>query len=191
METCRNCGRTIGDNEVPHLFREATVCATCAAHLQGTQRTVPMAPPPAYQPMPMGYPMPAANPRQAAKDKVTLPAIFLIIIGAVGAAGAVLCLVTGLLQAAGVVSGNDDQVSAFLAAMWFALMAVASGFTILGGVKLLKLRGYGLAMAGAIMAMIPCVGGCFLLGLPFGIWAMVVLMKPEVKAAFQQAPVAL
>ena len=39
---------------------------------------------------------------------------------------------------------------------------------------------YGVA---AIIAMIPC-HGCCILGLPFGIWALVVLSAPEVKAAF-------
>ncbi len=34
-------------------------------------------------------------------------------------------------------------------------------------------------------AMIPCVSPCCLLGLPLGIWALIVLVKPEVKAAFQ------
>jgi hypothetical protein len=38
-------------------------------------------------------------------------------------------------------------------------------------------------MAAAIMAMIPC-NCCCLLGLPFGIWALVMLMKPEVKSQF-------
>lgn len=37
----------------------------------------------------------------------------------------------------------------------------------------------------AILAMIPCVSPCCLLGLPLGIWALIVLLKPEVKAAFQ------
>jgi hypothetical protein len=39
-------------------------------------------------------------------------------------------------------------------------------------------------MAASIIAMIPCVSPCCLLGLPIGIWALVVLMKPEVKSAF-------
>jgi predicted Zn finger-like uncharacterized protein len=35
-----------------------------------------------------------------------------------------------------------------------------------------------------ILAMIPCVN-CCILGLPFGIWGLVVLNKPEVKDAFR------
>jgi len=38
-------------------------------------------------------------------------------------------------------------------------------------------------MAGSIVAMVPC-NICCLLGLPFGIWALVVIVRPEVKDAF-------
>jgi hypothetical protein len=48
---------------------------------------------------------------------------------------------------------------------------------------MLKLRNHGLALAGSILAMLP-VGVDFLISLPFGIWALVVLTKPEAKTAF-------
>jgi hypothetical protein len=47
-----------------------------------------------------------------------------------------------------------------------------------------KLSNHGLAMAAAIVAMIPCFSPCCLLGLPFGIWALVMLNKPEVRSQF-------
>jgi hypothetical protein len=49
--------------------------------------------------------------------------------------------------------------------------------------KMKKLERYGLAMTASILAMLPC-SLCCVLGLPIGIWALVVLMKPEVKSAF-------
>lgn len=54
----------------------------------------------------------------------------------------------------------------------------------LGGLKMKSLENYGLSMAAAIVSFIPCVSPCCLLGLPIGIWALVVLNRPEVKAAF-------
>jgi len=36
----------------------------------------------------------------------------------------------------------------------------------------------------SILAMVPCISPCCLLGIPIGIWALVVLMKPEVQQAF-------
>lgn len=53
-----------------------------------------------------------------------------------------------------------------------------------GGIWMKNLRSYGLAMAASILAMVPCFSPCCLLGLPIGIWALVVLSEPGVKAAF-------
>jgi hypothetical protein len=47
-----------------------------------------------------------------------------------------------------------------------------------------NLTRHGLALAAAIVAMVPCVSPCCWLGLPIGIWAVVVLSKPEVKSHF-------
>jgi hypothetical protein len=55
---------------------------------------------------------------------------------------------------------------------------------LFGALKMMRLQSYGWAMAAAILAVIPCLSPCCCLGIPFGIWALVVLSKPEVKAAF-------
>jgi hypothetical protein len=44
---------------------------------------------------------------------------------------------------------------------------------------------YPLALTGAIIASIPCCSPCYFLGMPFGIWALVVLFDAEVQRAFQ------
>ena len=46
------------------------------------------------------------------------------------------------------------------------------------------LRGRGLAMTGSVLSMIPCLSGCCIVGLPVGIWALVVLNNPDVRAGF-------
>jgi hypothetical protein len=56
-------------------------------------------------------------------------------------------------------------------------------FVLAGSIQMLRLRSYGLAITGAVVALLPCNPGC-ILGLPFGIWAIIVLAKPEVKEAF-------
>ena len=59
-------------------------------------------------------------------------------------------------------------------------------FILIGALKMKRLESYGLAMASAILAMIPCTfGPCCVLGLPFGIWALVVLSDVHVRAAFR------
>jgi hypothetical protein len=56
---------------------------------------------------------------------------------------------------------------------------------LFGALSMKKVHGYGFAMAAAILAVIPCTSPCCL-GLPFGIWALVVLNDPAVKAAFRR-----
>jgi hypothetical protein len=55
---------------------------------------------------------------------------------------------------------------------------------LLGAAKMQKLQNYQFALIASIVAMVPCVSPCCLFGLPFGIWALVVLNKPEVKSQF-------
>jgi hypothetical protein len=63
-----------------------------------------------------------------------------------------------------------------------AVFAVLIAF---GGVKLMKLSGPTFPIISSILAMIPCTSSCCcLLGLPAGIWALIVINRPEVRAAF-------
>jgi hypothetical protein len=67
----------------------------------------------------------------------------------------------------------------------FSILAITGGvLIILGALKMKKVESYNSAMAASIIAMIPCVSPCCILGLPFGIWALVILSKPEIKTAF-------
>jgi hypothetical protein len=64
-------------------------------------------------------------------------------------------------------------------------VGTALGIIVLaGGVQLARRRTYPLAVLGAVAAMLPCSCG-FVLGLPIGIWALVVLWNPQVRAAFE------
>jgi hypothetical protein len=58
---------------------------------------------------------------------------------------------------------------------------------LLGGVRMRALQSYGLAMTGSILAALPCFScaGCCGVGQVVGIWSIVVLFNPEVRAAFQ------
>jgi hypothetical protein len=57
-------------------------------------------------------------------------------------------------------------------------------FVLYGALKMQKLTSRGLVIAAAIVAMVPCFSPCCLVGLPIGIWALVVLSKPEVRSQF-------
>jgi hypothetical protein len=64
------------------------------------------------------------------------------------------------------------------------LTLVPSLLILVGGWQMRRLESYGLAMIAAIMALIPICTLGFALGIPMGIWALVVLSKREVREAF-------
>jgi hypothetical protein len=43
------------------------------------------------------------------------------------------------------------------------------------------------AVTVCILAMLPFIGPCYLLAVPFGIWGLVALRRPEVRASFARA----
>ncbi len=57
--------------------------------------------------------------------------------------------------------------------------------TVVGALKMRRLESYSMARVAAILAVIPCTSACYLLGVPFGIWALMVLARPEVRSAFR------
>jgi hypothetical protein len=138
----------------------------------------------------MGMPPMGGDPRSMVQG----PGIALIVLGVlvllIQAAYLVLQLLGTGMGAIGVASGDADAVGSLmggvLGMVFTVIWMLFSGIIIFGGVKMKNLQSYGLAMASTIIAMLPCTTGwCCLLGLPLGIWALVVLMKPEVKAAFR------
>ena len=75
------------------------------------------------------------------------------------------------------------QVGDVTAAM-LSLLATWVGAVIVYGVMRMKeLENYKLAVWSAVLAIIPVGPGC-LLGVPFGVWALAVLARKEVKKAF-------
>ena len=80
---------------------------------------------------------------------------------------------------------NRDRTPEFLqAAVSSALGLTLDVMILVGGLKMHGLRGRTLATVGAICAVIP-VNSCCCIGIPLGIWALVVLFDPNVKAAFE------
>lgn len=64
--------------------------------------------------------------------------------------------------------------------VWMALTVTI----VVGSFSMLRLKGYNSAMTAAIVAIIPICSPCFFLGIPFGIWAILLLRKPEIKQRF-------
>jgi hypothetical protein len=122
-------------------------------------------------------------------EQVNGPAIGLIVVAILGFLAQAVSLVRLLLFSAvtAAQSNQPDWVTMFsgTGAIIGSILGILSSILVLfGGLKMKRLESYGLAMAASIIAMIPCVSPCCLIGLPIGIWSVVILAKPEVKAAF-------
>ena len=82
------------------------------------------------------------------------------------------------------------EITVKYAAVFWVLSGTLALTSIVGSIKLMNLSGSGWARAGAIMNLLTCscVGGCCLIGLPAGIWVLIVLGNADVKAAMNPRP---
>jgi hypothetical protein len=140
------------------------------------------------------------------KGRVQAPGICLIVVGILNIFYALYFLVNGLawiiapdslikssqqmfpgMQQNGM--GRDQQVMVGIveSIALFVFGLVTSVLPVVGGVRMLALKSYALAVTGAVAAMIPCLSGmaCCGLGEAAGIWALVVLLNPDVKSEFR------
>jgi hypothetical protein len=151
----------------------------------------PMYPPPPPPSMPPPMPPPGGG---NAAQMVQGPSIGLLVTGALGILGALLSLVmnllgTGMSAMPGMDMGGDaagrymSMMSGGVGIVAALLSLALYGFVIWGALQMKQLRGWNISMAASIAAMLPC-SCCCIIGLPIGIWALVVLLKPEVKSAF-------
>jgi hypothetical protein len=58
---------------------------------------------------------------------------------------------------------------------------------ISGAFSMMRQGSYLWAVTTCILAMVPFVGPCYFLGIPLGIWGLLVLRRPEVRDAFARA----
>ncbi len=129
-------------------------------------------------------------------DEVKAPALALMIVATISIVMVSLGLVMDIfLLMTGAMEGLDaddrrpiPQTTTLIVRMaWGLLLAAASAFVLFGAIKMKDKSNLGLARAAAIAALVPCVGPCCILGIPFGIWALLVLNKPNVKASFRDS----
>lgn len=66
------------------------------------------------------------------------------------------------------------------------LSLVLAPVIIYGASRMMKLVNYKMAKAAAILALIPCTSCCFIVSIPVGIWALLVLNRPETRQVFDQ-----
>jgi predicted Zn finger-like uncharacterized protein len=125
--------------------------------------------------------------RPAALDAVAGPAIALLVVGIIGIVGAAIGVCAGFFVSAagvGLRRGFNGEFQPIFAVFFYGAMLVSSIVVVACSTKMKRLDSYAAAMTGSILAVIPCLSPCFILGIPFGIWALVVINQNDVKEAF-------
>jgi hypothetical protein len=133
------------------------------------------------------------------QGKVQVPAVGLIVTAGLDALFAVVMMFLSILGISMIDMPTlaehpvDRAVLEDLIGGGFVFVLCVAGLIIdaiiaYGAMKMMKLESYGWALAAAILAIIPCLSSpCIVLGLPFGIWALVVLMNAKVRDGFLQS----
>jgi hypothetical protein len=130
----------------------------------------------------------ALSPREIARRRLFVPGVAFVVVGALGllglAAGAVVALLDFLR------SGRGDERLFILVLVLFLLGVCGPplfAFVIAGGWCLLNLRRYGLALVAAYVVTGLSIAGLYgILFYPFGIWALILLYRPDIRQEFQR-----
>jgi hypothetical protein len=139
----------------------------------------PEPPPPSAPPPVIAGPDP--------RDNVKGPAIALMVVSGIAGAFAILGVLMALVS-----EPPDVEMPEFMETMMRTDVRIISGmvafifnaFVFFAAMQMKQLQSWGLALAGSIIAMTPCISLCCIFGLPIGIWSLMVLFKPEVKEGF-------
>lgn len=137
-----------------------------------------------------------ADLRVYALRRVSGPGMALIVFGLLGMFLGMLATLVYVL----ILGGNlPPAPNPFLADLYKELRATADAtdlviavvqtgvamLCIIGGIKIRALRNRGLCLVVAVLATIPCTTPCCCVGMPFGLWALIVLLDGQVSAAFE------
>jgi hypothetical protein len=126
------------------------------------------------------------------RSQLSGPAVGLLVTGIIGGVLELTSFIAMLFGTSWIALVEEDipetMEGMFKASFWTASSFVGvliAVFLIYASTKMREASQWGLCMAASILALIPCISPCCLIGLPVGIWCLVVLTKPEIKAAFQ------
>ena len=127
-----------------------------------------------------------------ARGKVLAPAITLGVLSGICIGLLLLALVfdvwfvlSGTAGRAAQAGDDSVETAVVVRILWSFLMVAANAVILAGAIRMKDLRNPGLARGACILAVIPCLGPCFVLGIPFGIWGLVALSDANVRAAFE------
>lgn len=193
----------INADQMRQWIREGRVNAQTLAQAEGQTDWRPVIAFPEFADVIAGGPGAATTPsafaaggsRDAALAAVKGPATGLIVTAILGLIAVGVGFVVNILTLSGVNLGmnsiSDPQMQKYfnMAGGGFGIVQDVIGAVIgvliwRGAARMKDLENHQFAFTASILALLPCISPCCLLGLPFGIWALVVISKPEIKSQF-------
>lgn len=129
--------------------------------------------------------------REAARAKIQTPAIALMVFAIVFAVILLLLLMLNMLGIgliAAAAPNNPEGAQAMgqgvIGMASSVIGLIVSGVIVFGAIKMKNLESRGLAMTAAVLAALPVISPCCLVGLPIGIWCINTMNDPVVKAVY-------
>ena len=126
------------------------------------------------------------------RGQLKVPAIDLLVAGILNLLATLVVLLLPVVAqrfgrfdpGAGFVEGSSTFAEAMFVSIIIGLCSLASGILlVLGAARMLDLQSHHIAMCAAVVAIFPVAIG-FPISLPLGTWALLVLSRQDVKAAF-------
>lgn len=175
--------------------------------------------PPLGQPPADGLATPAFGPASTIRQKVTIPAVLLLVSAILNLLFAAYFVANLLLspppevqremmkkhpmfQSPEMIKALEDaekqgwtpekmaEVGQYTNSTLIATNVLIALLGILAGIRMLQLRSYGLAVLASLLTSIPLISGssCCCIGEVAGVYALIVLLRTDVRDAFRSAP---
>ena len=132
---------------------------------------------------------------RGSSTQFTILGIIFLVLAVLGIGWSVLTFAGGLMQflngtAVPPPNATEAERVGFYIGYWgLILVSSISGFLQIlvawAGINMLRMKGKGVAKIGAIVMCIPCLSTCYVVGMPFGIWAIIALNGNSAKQNFQ------
>lgn len=142
-----------------------------------------------YQSLPATFdPQPSFN-----KAKIQAPAIALIVCGGLSVVASIFGAMNALVSQAPAIPPDTPELAAQmmkgtvgpLAAAIQTVFVFVGLFVVFGGIQMLRVKSWAVALAASLVSMFNFGSCCCLIGMPIGIWALVILLMGDVKRAFE------
>ncbi len=135
---------------------------------------------------PYSAPSAQADANNNAGNPVIIPGIFLLVLSTVFMLLLLASIPAQIIRLSEIDASTPKGFGEFTGGivalgMWLIMTAALT----YGSICMIRMKGYAGAVTAAIVATIPCCSPFILLGIPFGIWALVVLSKPYARTRFK------